>query len=103
MEYWIDYNMIMDEIRFHRENAQDRIKKYRELKKERELSEGEEWLYAKEVGREAALVCLLQWCEDFKFSTDDLMQPKEKRFPTKELEIAANEYAEKHGFRVPYE
>ena len=35
---WIDYNMIISEIRLHRSNAQRQIKEYREIEKERGLS-----------------------------------------------------------------
>ena len=69
---WIDYNMIVGEIGLHRENAQRRIKEYRELEGQRGLNEAEKFEYAKSVGEEVILMCLQQWCEDFKFSTEDL-------------------------------
>jgi hypothetical protein len=72
MSEWIDYNMIISEIGMHRGNAQMRIKEYRELEKQRRLSDGEKIDYAKCVGEEVILMCLQQWCNDFRFSTDEL-------------------------------
>ena len=72
MSDWIDYNMIVSEIGLHRSNAQFRAKQYKELRKERKLTETEEWLLGQAVGEETVLMCLEQWCKDFKFSSDDL-------------------------------
>lgn len=77
MSDWIDYNMIISEIGMHRGNAQTRIREYRELEKQRRLREGETIDYAKCVGEEVILMCLQQWCNDFRFSTDELKEFEE--------------------------
>ena len=72
MSEWIDYNMIMNEIGLHRSNAQFRIKEYRDIKNKRKLTKEEIMDYSHAVGEETILMCLQQWCTDFKFSTEDL-------------------------------
>lgn len=72
MSEWISYDMIVGEIRLHRDNAERRIEHYRELKKERKLNAGEQGLYDEAVGQVVELLCLEQWCKDMKFSIDDL-------------------------------
>lgn len=69
MSDWIDFNMLMDEIGLHRSNAQRRILSYRENENPTEWDK----LECKEaVGEETILMCLQNWCNDFKFSTEEL-------------------------------
>lgn len=65
MSYWIDFNMLMDEIGLHRYNAQQRILAYKEKEKPWKTSPSEftHWdfvgrlLYENEVGAEQILMC----------------------------------------------
>lgn len=84
MSDWIDYNMIMGEIGLHRSNMQRRIKEYRALKEERDLSESEIRLYENAVGSEHILMCIQRWVMDFKFSTEELMELDEFKAIKKE-------------------
>ena len=85
MSDWIDFNMLMDEIGLHRYNAQQRILAHREKEKPWKTSPGEftQWefvdrlLYENEVGAEQILMCLENWCKDFKFSTEELKEMDE--------------------------
>lgn len=71
MSYWIDFNMLMDEIGLHRSNAQRRVLAYMEIENPTEWDK----LECKEaVGEETILMCLQNWCNDFKFSIDDLKE-----------------------------
>ena len=72
MSEWLDYNMIIDEIGLHKSNIQRRINEYREAKNKRNLREWEVIDYNRDVGEYTILLCLEQWCNDFKFSTEDL-------------------------------
>lgn len=80
MSNWIDYNMLMAEIALHRSNAQLYIKNYKDSNKPFPTSPDgyttsgfiDRLLYENEVGKEMALMCLQQWCEDFKFSANDV-------------------------------
>lgn len=67
MSYWIDFNMIMSEIGLHRSNAQRRILEY---KKKENPTDWDKLECKEAVGKETILMCLQNWCEDFKFSTD---------------------------------
>lgn len=74
MSDWIDFNMLMDEIGLHRSNAQRRILSYREIENPTEWDK----LECKEaVGEETILMCLQNWCNDFKFSIDELKEMDE--------------------------
>lgn len=85
MSHWIDFNMLMDEIGLHRYNAQQRILAYKEKEKPWKTSPSEftQWdfvdrlLYENEVGAEKILMCLENWCNDFKFSTEELREMEE--------------------------
>lgn len=69
MSYWIDFNMLMSEIGLHRGNAQRRVKAYKEIENPTEWDK----LECKEaVGEETILMCLQRWCDDFKFSIEDM-------------------------------
>ena len=69
MSYWIDFDMIMSEIGLHRSNVQRRILEY----KEKENPTDWDKLECKEaVGKEIILMCLQSWCEDFKFTTEEI-------------------------------
>jgi len=82
MSNWIDYDMLMDEIALHRSNAQLYIKNYKDNNKPFPTSPDgyttggfiDRLLYEKEVGKEIALMCLQQWCEDFKFSSNEVKE-----------------------------
>ena len=80
MSNWIDYDMLMAEISLHRSNAQLYIRNYKDDNKPLPTSPDgyttsgfiDRLLYENEVGKEMALMCLQQWCEDFKFSANDV-------------------------------
>ena len=87
MGYWIDFEMLMSEIRLHRRNAQRRILGYKESNSPMPTSPGEYTVhgftrrlqYENEVGAEIVLECIQKWCEDFKFSTEELKELDEFR------------------------
>lgn len=78
MSYWIDYEMLKAEINLHRDNAQRIIKSYKEQGKAFPDSNStrkdivDRLEYQEAIGTEVALAVLEGWCEDFKFSTDDV-------------------------------
>ena len=78
MSYWIDYEMLKAEINLHRENAQRIIKSYKEHSKDFPCSTStrkdivDRLEYQEAIGKEVALAVLEGWCEDFKFSTNDV-------------------------------
>ena len=78
MSYWIDYEMLKAEISLHRSNAQRIIKSYKEQGKSFPNSSSSrkdilDWLeYQEAIGNEIALEVLEGWCDDFKFSTEDV-------------------------------
>ena len=82
MSNWIDYDMLMAEIGLHRGNAQREILHYKEKNKPMKTSPSEytqhefvdRLLYENEVGKEVILMCLENWCNDFKFSTEELKE-----------------------------
>lgn len=82
MSNWIDFDMIMSEIDLWRSNAQREILYYKENNKSMKTSPSEytqnefvdRLLYENEVGKEIILMCLQNWCNDFKFSTDELKE-----------------------------
>ena len=59
----------MDEIGLHRSNTQRRIVYY---KGKGDLTEWEKLDYKEAVGMEIVLMCLQNWCEDFKFTTEEV-------------------------------
>lgn len=80
MSHWIDYEMLVAEIKLHRDAAQKTIKSYKEQGKpfpdshftRKEITDRLE--YQEAVGQEAALAVLEGWCKDFKFSTNDVVR-----------------------------
>ena len=78
MSYWIDYKMLKAEINLHRNNAQRIIKSYKEQGKSfpNSNSSRKDILdlleYQEAIGNEVALAVLEGWCDDFKFSTEDV-------------------------------
>lgn len=70
MNNWIDFDMIMSEIRYHRNNAQGRVS---EFKKNEKPSALDRQRYHEAVGEESVLMCLQAWCKDFKFSSDEVI------------------------------
>ena len=78
MSYWIDYEMLKAEINLHRNNAQRIIKSYKEQGKSfpNSNSSRKDILdcleYQEAIGNEVALAVLEGWCDDFKFSTEDV-------------------------------
>ena len=78
MSYWIDYEMLKAEINLHRNNAQRIIKSYKEQGKSFPNSNSSrkdilDWLeYQEAIGNEVALEVLEGWCDDFKFSMEDV-------------------------------
>lgn len=84
MSYWIDYEMLKAEINLHRDNAQRIIKSYKEQGKSFPDSNStrkdivDRLEYQEAIGQEVALAVLEGWCDDFKFSMDDLMTKEEQ-------------------------
>lgn len=70
MSHWIDYEMLVAEIKFHRDAAQRLIKSYKEQGK----PFPDRLEYQEAVGQEIALAILESWCNDFKFSTNDVIK-----------------------------
>lgn len=88
--FWIDFNMLISEIEFHRSNAQRRILGYRDKHTPPPTSPSlytshdfiDRLFYENEVGAEKILMCVQRWAEDFKFSSDEvkkLIEEDEKR------------------------
>lgn len=78
MSNWIDFDMLMSELDHHRGNAARIVKAYREIEKPTEWDK----LQCKEaVGRVVVSECIMTWCKDFKFSSDEVMDiiNKEKK------------------------
>lgn len=82
MGNWIDFDMLMSEIDLWRSNAQREILYYKENNKSMKTSPSEytqnefvdRLLYENKVGEEITLMCLQNWCNDFKFSTEELKE-----------------------------
>ena len=78
MSYWIDYEMLKAEINLHRNNAQRIINSYKEQGKSFPDSSSsrkdilDRLEYQEAIGSEVALEVLEGWCDDFKFSTEDV-------------------------------
>lgn len=78
--YWVDFGLLMSEIGLHRSNAQREILAYKEENKPIKthpssytVNEFVDRLhYEQEIGREVAMACLERWCDDFKFSSDEV-------------------------------
>lgn len=72
--------MIMMEIGLHRSNAQREISAYKEENHPIPTHPGDytsrgfskRLLYENKVGEETILMCLQRWCEDFKFSSEEV-------------------------------
>ena len=74
MSDWIDFNMIMSELDLHRDNAARIVKAYKEIENPTEWDK----LECKEaVGEIGILECIMGWCKDFKFSTEELKEMDE--------------------------
>lgn len=87
MSQWIDYDLLKMEIGLHRSNAQREIVNYKE-KNESFLTSPKEYtrqafidrlLYENEVGTEITLSCLERWCDDFKFSGEEVTEIEEQK------------------------
>lgn len=75
MSNWIDFNMIMSELDLHRDNAARTVKAYKEIENPTEWDK----LECKEaVGEIVALESIMAWCQDFKFSSDEVKNFIEK-------------------------
>lgn len=80
MSQWIDYNMLISEIKLHRDNAQRTIKSYKEQNKPFPDSSSsrkdiiERLEYQEAIGQEIALSVLEGWCRDFNFSTSEIIE-----------------------------
>ena len=92
MSNWIDYDMLMAEIGLHRGNAQREILRYKEKNKPMKTSPREytqhefvdRLLYENEVGQEIILMCLQNWCNDFKLSREEVKELEEFKVKEKE-------------------
>ncbi len=80
MSHWINFDLLMAEIGLHRSNAQREILNYKNENKPFPTSPSEytsrdfvhRLLYENEVGKEIILMCLEVWCNDFKFSSEEV-------------------------------
>ena len=69
MSNWIDYDMLMTELDLYRDNAARLVKAYKEINNPTDWDN----LECKEaVGRVVVSECIMAWCEDFKFSSEDV-------------------------------
>jgi hypothetical protein len=90
MSYWVDFDLLMMEIGLHRSNAQREILAYKEENKPLKTHPSEytshdfveRLLYEQEVGREIGMACLQRWCEDFKFSSEEVKEIIDKENKT---------------------
>ena len=96
---WIDYKMLMGEIGLHRENCKRKIQDYRESSNPTQFQEIK---YHESVGAEARLCCLIQWCKDFMFTTEEVEElgRQSKEQPVCGLEELVNAYLQEHNHDV---
>ena len=74
MSNWIDFDMLMMELDLHRHNAARIVKAYKEIENPTDWDK----LECKEaVGRVVVSECIMAWCNDFKFSTEELKEMEE--------------------------
>lgn len=70
MSNWIDFDMLMMELDLHRDNAARIVKAYKDIENPTEWDK----LECKEaVGRVVVSECIMAWCKDFKFSSDEVI------------------------------
>lgn len=74
MTSWINFDMIMSELKYHRNIAQRRISEFKKIENPSSLDRRR---YNETVGEESVLMCLQAWCNDFKFSTDEVKEMEE--------------------------
>lgn len=75
MSNWIDFDMLMLELEHRRNNAERVIKAYKEINNP---TDWENLVCKEAVGRVVALECIMAWCKDFKFSSDEIKNFIEK-------------------------
>lgn len=79
MSNWIDFDMLISELDLHRDNAARIVKAYKEIENPTDLDK----LECKEaVGRIVVSECIMAWCNDFKFSSDEvkkIIEEEQKR------------------------
>lgn len=71
MNNWIDFDMIMSEIKYLRDNAQRCVS---EFKENENPSEFDRHQYHEAVGEKFVSMYLQAWCNDFKFSSDEVKE-----------------------------
>ena len=70
MSNWIDFDMLMMELDLHRHNAARIVKAYEKINNPTDWDK----LECKEaVGRVVVSECIMAWCKDFKFSSDEVI------------------------------
>jgi len=70
MSNWIDFDMLMLELEHHRSNAARIVKAYEKINNPTDWDK----LECKEaVGRVVVSECIMVWCKDFKFSSDEVI------------------------------
>lgn len=74
MSNWIDFDMLMLELEHRRNNAARVVKAYKEINSP---TDWENLICKEAVGRVVALECIMAWCKDFKFSTEELKEMEE--------------------------
>lgn len=79
MSNWIDFDMLMMELDLHRHNAARIVKAYKEINNPTDWDK----LKCKEaVGKVVVLECIMTWCKDFKFTSEEvkkLIEEDEKK------------------------
>lgn len=70
MSNWIDFDMLMLELEHRRNNAAKVVKAYKEIKNP---TDWENLICKEAVGRVVVSECIMAWCKDFKFSSDEVM------------------------------
>ena len=75
---WVDLDMLMSELTFHRNNAARKVKEYKKIENPTEWNK----LECKEaVGEVVALEYFMAWCKDFSFTSKevkDIIEEKER-------------------------
>jgi hypothetical protein len=70
MSNWIDFDMLMSELDLYRNNAARIVKAYKEINNPTDWDK----LECKEaVGRVVVSECIMTWCKDFKFSSNEVI------------------------------
>lgn len=85
MSKWIDFDMLMSELDLHRDNAARMVKAYKEIENPTEWDR----IQCKEaVGSVVVSECIMAWCNDFSFSSEDVINIMNEENKKKSLQSA---------------